>query len=112
MLALLACVGPGRRRAAAAAHAGHRRAKGSGLPPTLTITLAADETLLVTTDGVTEARNADGEFYALPEEAARAATSDPALLVAHVRDGVLRHSRGRLSDDTTIFAIRRTRTPG
>ncbi|MER5517628.1 PP2C family protein-serine/threonine phosphatase [Streptomyces sp. NPDC002763] len=86
-------------------------ATGSGLPPTRTVTLAADETLLVTTDGVTEARNADGEFYALPEEAARAATSDPALLVAYLRDGVLRHSRGRLSDDTTIFAIRRTATP-
>ncbi|MGW1873308.1 PP2C family protein-serine/threonine phosphatase [Streptomyces sp. NPDC001975] len=84
---------------------------GPGLPPTRTVTLAADETLLVTTDGVTEARNADGEFYALPEEAARAATADPALLVAYLRDGVLRHSRGRLSDDTTIFAIRRTTAP-
>lgn len=83
----------------------------TGPPPTRTIALAADETLLVTTDGVTEARNADGEFYPLTEEASRAGTADPALLVAHVRDGVLRHTRGRLSDDTTIFAIRRTTAP-
>ncbi|MFI6020955.1 PP2C family protein-serine/threonine phosphatase [Streptomyces sp. NPDC051287] len=84
---------------------------GSGPPPTRTIVLAPDETLLVTTDGVTEARNADGAFFPLSEEVSRAATSDPALLVAHVRDGVLRHTRGRVSDDTTIFAIRRTTAP-
>ncbi|WP_406438157.1 serine/threonine-protein phosphatase [Streptomyces sp. NBC_00631] len=83
----------------------------TGPPPARTVTLAADETLLITTDGVTEARDADGDFYRLPEEAAHAPTSDPAPLVAHIRDGVLRHTHGRLSDDTTIFAVRRTATP-
>ncbi|MFG2704884.1 PP2C family protein-serine/threonine phosphatase [Streptomyces sp. NPDC048386] len=82
----------------------------TGPPPTLTATLAPDETLLITTDGVTEARNADGAFYALPEAVAQAPAVDPAHLVAHIRDGVLRHSRGHLSDDTTIFAVRRTGT--
>nr|WP_309500690.1 PP2C family protein-serine/threonine phosphatase [Streptomyces shenzhenensis] len=82
----------------------------TGPPPILTAPLAPDETLLITTDGVTEARNADGAFYALPEAAAQAPALDPAHLVAHIRDGVLRHSRGHLSDDTTIFAVRRTET--
>ncbi|MFD4605476.1 PP2C family protein-serine/threonine phosphatase [Streptomyces sp. NPDC058464] len=79
----------------------------TGPPPTLTVTLAADETLLITTDGVTEARNADGVFYVLPEAAAQAPAPDPAHLVAHIRDSVLHHTRGHLSDDTTIFAVRR-----
>ncbi|MBW8797985.1 MAG: serine/threonine-protein phosphatase [Streptomyces sp.] len=83
----------------------------AGPPPTLTVALAPDETLLITTDGVTEARNRDGAFYPLPEAATRAPSPDPARLVAHIRDGVLRHSRGRLTDDTTIFAVRRTGTP-
>ncbi|MEU6194093.1 PP2C family protein-serine/threonine phosphatase [Streptomyces sp. NPDC047061] len=82
----------------------------TGPPPTLTVTLAADETLLITTDGVTEARNADGVFYVLPEAAAQAPAPDPAHLVAHIRDSVLRHTHGHLSDDTTIFAVRRAAT--
>ncbi|MEW2305208.1 PP2C family protein-serine/threonine phosphatase, partial [Streptomyces sp. NPDC006655] len=85
--------------------------EGSGPPPTRTIPLAPEETLLITTDGVTEARNGAGEFYDLTAEVRRAATTDPARLVAQVRDGVLRHSRGHLSDDTTIFAVRRTPSP-
>ncbi|MFD5540199.1 PP2C family protein-serine/threonine phosphatase [Streptomyces sp. NPDC127079] len=86
----------------------------TGPPPTRMIPLAPEETLLITTDGVTEARNGAGEFYDLTAEVRRAATTDPtdpAHLVAQVRDGVLRHSRGHLSDDTTIFAVRRTPSP-
>ncbi|MGW5651620.1 PP2C family protein-serine/threonine phosphatase [Streptomyces humi] len=85
---------------------------GCGPPPTLTVALEPEETLLITTDGVTEARNGDGEFFELTAEVSRASTTDPAALVAHVRDGVLRHSRGRVSDDTTIFAVRPTPTDG
>ncbi|MEU2981394.1 PP2C family protein-serine/threonine phosphatase [Streptomyces hirsutus] len=79
--------------------------------------LAADETLLVVTDGVTEARAADGTFYPLTEDVVRAVARDaraaePARLAAVVRDGTLRHSGGRLDDDTTAFAVRRTGGPG
>ncbi|MEV0689304.1 PP2C family protein-serine/threonine phosphatase [Streptomyces sp. NPDC050388] len=79
--------------------------------------LAVDETLLVVTDGVTEARDAHGAFYRLAEEVARAVTRDPGLaepgrLVAFVREGTLRHSGGRLTDDTTAFAVRRIHAPG
>ncbi|MGY0068407.1 PP2C family protein-serine/threonine phosphatase [Streptomyces sp. QTS137] len=79
--------------------------------------LAADETLLVVTDGVTEARDADGTFYPLAEDVARAVARDaraaePARLAVVVRDGTLRHSGGHLDDDTTAFAVRRIGGPG
>jgi serine phosphatase RsbU (regulator of sigma subunit) len=78
------------------------------------VTLAPGETLLMTTDGVTEARDTDGVFYPLATEVARAVAADPRTveprrLVAFVREGVLRHCGGRLADDTTVFAVRRLR---
>ncbi|WP_435812135.1 PP2C family protein-serine/threonine phosphatase [Streptomyces olivaceoviridis] len=83
-----------------------------GPPPVHRARLAADETLLLVTDGVTEARDEPGEFYELAREVSRAVRADPRhteprRLVRRVRDGVLRHSGGRLDDDTTIFAVRR-----
>lgn len=75
--------------------------------------LAADETLLLVTDGVTEARDPAGAFYRPVDDIARAVAADagdaaPARLVSLVRDGTLRHCRGRVADDTTVFAVRRT----
>ncbi|GAA4985741.1 PP2C family protein-serine/threonine phosphatase [Streptomyces hyderabadensis] len=82
-------------------------------PPVHRLHLAADETLLLFTDGVTEARDPGGVFYRPADDIARAVAADPrsagpARLVALVRDGTLRHCRGRLADDTTVFAVRRT----
>ncbi len=84
-----------------------------GPPPTLRIRLAPGETLLVVTDGVTEARNGDGVFYPLKSLVREGVLADPQLtepdrLVAFVRDGTLRHGGGHLADDTTIFAVRRS----
>ncbi len=81
-------------------------------PPVHRVPLAADETLLLVTDGVTEARDESGEFYDLAREVSRAVRADPRRseprrLVRRVRDGVLRHSGGCLEDDTTVFAVRR-----
>ncbi|WP_432170826.1 PP2C family protein-serine/threonine phosphatase [Streptomyces sp. 1222.5] len=86
------------------------------LPPLHRVPLAADETLLLVTDGVTEARDESGLFYPLAREVDRAVTADPrraepGRLVRRVRDGVLRHSHGRLADDTTVFAVRRLPEP-
>ncbi|MFJ4439807.1 PP2C family protein-serine/threonine phosphatase [Streptomyces sp. NPDC088923] len=78
--------------------------------------VAADETLLLVTDGVTEARDRTGEFFPLVERlgtrvAADARCAEPARLVALVRDEVLRYTGGRLTDDTTILAVRRAGGP-
>ncbi|MFJ9585278.1 PP2C family protein-serine/threonine phosphatase [Streptomyces acidicola] len=83
------------------------------LPPVRTLLLAPDETLLLVTDGVTEARGANGEFFPLQERLARVLlvtpdmAKDPSRLVRLVRDGTLEYCGGRLDDDTTIFAVRR-----
>ncbi|MFF7377618.1 PP2C family protein-serine/threonine phosphatase [Streptomyces massasporeus] len=78
--------------------------------------ISPDETLLLVTDGVTEARDGTGAFYLLADEVTRAVaedpgTAEPTRLAAFVRDGTLRHCGGRLADDTTVFAVRR-RTGG
>ncbi|KKD05118.1 PP2C family protein-serine/threonine phosphatase [Streptomyces sp. WM6386] len=83
-----------------------------GPPPVLRVPLAPGETLLLTTDGVTEARDAGGLFYPLAAEVTDAVAADPRIaephrLVAFVRDRTLRHCGGRLADDTTAFAVRR-----
>lgn len=84
---------------------------GGGLPSVALVPLGGAETLLLVTDGVTEARDADGTFFPLRERVTDAVTADPRTadpgrLVAFVRDGTLRHSGGRLADDTTVFAVR------
>ncbi|MFF0201159.1 PP2C family protein-serine/threonine phosphatase [Streptomyces sp. NPDC005017] len=86
----------------------------AGPPPVNRVPLGAGETLLMTTDGVTEARDRHGVFYPLGEELEGAVAADPRVvepsrLVALVRDGTLRHCGGRLADDTTVFAVRRLR---
>ncbi|NNN36868.1 serine/threonine-protein phosphatase [Streptomyces sp. S3(2020)] len=83
-----------------------------GPPPVIRVPLAPGETLLLTTDGVTEARDSGGRFYPLAAEVTEAVAADPRVagphrLVALVRDGTLRHCGGRLADDTTVFAVRR-----
>jgi serine phosphatase RsbU (regulator of sigma subunit) len=86
-----------------------------GPPPVHRVALRTGETLLLTTDGVTEARDGDDVFYPLAAEVAEAVAADPDLaqprrLAAFVRDGTLRHCGGHLADDTTVFAVRRRRT--
>jgi serine phosphatase RsbU (regulator of sigma subunit) len=76
---------------------------------------AADETLLLYSDGVAEARDDNGEFHPLREDLAAALREDPGLaeprrLVAHVRSAAARHAGGRLADDTTVLAVRRAST--
>ncbi|TQE21969.1 serine/threonine-protein phosphatase [Streptomyces ipomoeae] len=80
---------------------------------TCTVRLAPDESLLLVTDGVTEARDGSGAFFPLLAYLTGAlaadprVAADPAALVRLVRDGVLPHTGGHLGDDTTIFAVRR-----
>ncbi|OAH14881.1 PP2C family protein-serine/threonine phosphatase [Streptomyces jeddahensis] len=84
-----------------------------GPPPPQRFRLGRGETLLLVTDGVTEARDASGEFFRLREEIAAALVDDPRVaepsrLVRLVQDATLRHTGGYLADDTTVFAVRPT----
>ncbi|WP_031483164.1 PP2C family protein-serine/threonine phosphatase [Streptomyces bicolor] len=87
-------------------------APAEGPPPLLHVPLAPGETLLLTTDGVTEARDGEGAFYPLAADVAAAVAADPgvarpARLVDFVRERTLQHCGGHLADDTTVFAVRR-----
>ncbi|GAA2491584.1 PP2C family protein-serine/threonine phosphatase [Streptomyces longisporus] len=63
--------------------------------------------LLLYTDGVIEARNADGLFYPFAERAPEWTKDDPDELLRHLQDDLLAHVQGHLDDDAAAVAIRR-----
>ena len=65
------------------------------------------DVLLLYTDGVIEARNADGAFYPLAERVCGWPTDSPQALLRHLRDDLLAHVHGSLGDDAAAVAIRR-----
>ncbi|MFR9723197.1 PP2C family protein-serine/threonine phosphatase [Streptomyces sp. MS19] len=83
-------------------------------PPVLRVPFSRRDTLLLFTDGVTEARNGAGTFLPLGERLeqylARDGDTSPAPLVRAVEDAVMWHTHGRLADDTAILAV--TLAPG
>ncbi|MFJ9682728.1 PP2C family protein-serine/threonine phosphatase [Streptomyces sp. NPDC101194] len=68
------------------------------------------DTLLLYTDGVTEARDRGGDFYPFEERAARWTESSPEALLNHLRHDLLAHVGGRLGDDAALVALRRDPT--
>ncbi|MEU9474481.1 PP2C family protein-serine/threonine phosphatase [Streptomyces sp. NPDC048191] len=69
------------------------------------------DTLLLYTDGVVEARDAEGTFYPLAGRAVRWAGSSPEKLLHHIRRDLLDHVGGRLDDDAALIALCRTPSP-
>ncbi|WP_420711562.1 PP2C family protein-serine/threonine phosphatase [Streptomyces sp. NRRL F-4489] len=63
--------------------------------------------LLLYTDGVTEARDADGAFYPLAERAGAWSRSSPQHVLRRLREDLLVHTGGRLGDDAAAVAVRR-----
>ncbi|MER7985591.1 PP2C family protein-serine/threonine phosphatase [Streptomyces noursei] len=63
--------------------------------------------LLLYTDGVTEARNAEGDFYPLTERAGAWSDGSPAGVLRRLRADLLAHTGGRLADDAAAVAVRR-----
>ena len=70
--------------------------------------LAAGETLLLYTDGVTECRRGPEQFdeSRLLEAAAAASGTSAARLVATVREAVQRFAFDRCNDDMALLAVR------
>ncbi|MFJ3639895.1 PP2C family protein-serine/threonine phosphatase [Streptomyces sp. NPDC090108] len=66
------------------------------------------DTLLLYTDGVVEARDAEGRFYPLAERVARWTDASPEALMHHLRHDLLAHAGGRLGDDAALIALHRT----
>jgi serine phosphatase RsbU (regulator of sigma subunit) len=69
--------------------------------------LAVGDTLLLYTDGVTEARDASGALYPLERRLERWTGHRPDALLATVRSDLMRHSGARLSDDVAMVAVHR-----
>ncbi|MFM9630752.1 MULTISPECIES: PP2C family protein-serine/threonine phosphatase [Streptomyces] len=67
--------------------------------------------LLLYTDGVTEARDRDREFYALHDGLARTLTDEPARTLTALHDDLLAHVGGRLHDDAALLLIRKPLLP-
>jgi hypothetical protein len=67
------------------------------------------DTLLLYTDGVTEARDTTGRFYPLADRLLTIASDHvpPNDLLTDLREDLLRHASGALSDDAAVVAVRR-----
>ncbi|MFF8448964.1 PP2C family protein-serine/threonine phosphatase [Streptomyces leeuwenhoekii] len=71
------------------------------------VVLPGGATLLFYTDGLTEARDAHGEFYDPGVRLAGRTFPRPAELLAALADEVRRHSGGGMADDLALLAVRR-----
>ncbi|MGD3111230.1 PP2C family protein-serine/threonine phosphatase [Streptomyces sp. YGL11-2] len=67
--------------------------------------------LLLYTDGVTEARDGDGDFYPLAERAGTWSSGSPRQVLRRLREDLLAHTNGRLTDDAAAVAVRRLPAP-
>ncbi|MEU3143634.1 MULTISPECIES: PP2C family protein-serine/threonine phosphatase [unclassified Streptomyces] len=67
--------------------------------------LPAGATLVLYTDGINEARDADGTFFDLVPMLSRPFPPDPDVVLDAVLDAVFRHTGGALQDDAALFAV-------
>ncbi|MEU5643900.1 PP2C family protein-serine/threonine phosphatase [Streptomyces milbemycinicus] len=84
-------------------------------PPIATETypFSAGERLLLHTDGVLEARNRSHEFFPLPETLEILDGATPEEYLDRLRQALVRHADGHLTDDAAMILIERTDTaPG
>ncbi|PPS68859.1 MULTISPECIES: PP2C family protein-serine/threonine phosphatase [Streptomyces] len=72
-----------------------------------TFAFEVGDLLLLYTDGVIEARNADGLFYPFTKRAPAWTKDDPDELLRHLQGDLLSHVHGHLDDDAAVVAIRR-----
>ncbi|MFC5953054.1 PP2C family protein-serine/threonine phosphatase [Streptomyces pratens] len=67
--------------------------------------LPTGATLVLYTDGINEARDADGVFFDPVPVLSRRFPPDPDAVLGTVLDAVFRHTGGRLQDDAALFAV-------
>ncbi|NGO87991.1 PP2C family protein-serine/threonine phosphatase [Streptomyces sp. 196(2019)] len=79
---------------------------GGETPQAYRSAFAPGDQLLLYTDGVTEARGADGTFYPLRERAGLLRTSDAEEGLEALRADVVRHANGPLHDDAAMLLLR------
>ncbi|MFF4702970.1 PP2C family protein-serine/threonine phosphatase [Streptomyces sp. NPDC001288] len=72
-----------------------------------TFPFAHGDRLVLYTDGVSEARNGDGDFYPLAERATAWADATPGLLVERLAADVRAHTGGRRDDDMAMIVVQR-----
>lgn len=82
-----------------------------GEAPVDTVDLPPGATLLLYTDGVTEARGPDGAFYPLEERLTRWTALPPDALLAAVHDDLREYVGARLTDDVAMVAVQRPPSP-
>jgi serine phosphatase RsbU (regulator of sigma subunit) len=87
---------------------------GAGWCPTSPVTFGPGDRLLLYTDGVTEARDAAGQFYPLADRAAALRRDDPAAFLDALQADLLRHvnarphaADARLDDDAAMLLLQR-----
>ncbi|WP_307709823.1 PP2C family protein-serine/threonine phosphatase [Streptomyces sp. V1I6] len=71
-----------------------------------TFDFAPDDLLLVYTDGITEARARDGEFFPLSAWMRRQPPTPPRQLLTALHRDLLRYTKGSLDDDIAALAVR------
>ncbi|MFH8490962.1 PP2C family protein-serine/threonine phosphatase [Streptomyces longisporoflavus] len=79
---------------------------GSEPPRSYRVDFAPGEQLLLYTDGVTEARDADGTFFPLEERAGLLKAPGAEAALEALREDVVRHASGPLQDDAAMLLLR------
>ncbi|MFE1260514.1 PP2C family protein-serine/threonine phosphatase [Streptomyces albogriseolus] len=83
------------------------RALSDDAPRLQVVPFGDGDQLLLYTDGVTEARDADRAFYPLAEGLTRHLYDEPAKTLAALHEDLLDHVGGRLHDDAALLLLRR-----
>lgn len=82
-------------------------AMGGEAPSVQVLPFVEGDQLLLYTDGVTEARNQNREFYELTERLGRHLSDDPSSTLDRLHDELLTHVGGRLHDDAALLLVRK-----